>query len=437
MRGWAIVFASVCSAAIAAAEPSPVPLQLEVTKNGESLQVAFDAFLAKVIAHFDADGDGQLSVREVERVFPFPLATGKFAALQLATADTSADGQVDLKELQAWCAKAQITPLTQATAAATADDQRLATIFVTALDADGNGKIKPKEWQTAARRLQQFDLNDDETLELKELLSGSRVSVDLKRTAKDEPIRYKLRLNLGDVPSASLEIENEKQSLPIEIQRFHYANNTKSVILSGRLSRELPNIANVAEFLVAQLEGASSGGGLKKSAVMSDESLAGLRDLFDYADRNQDGLLMAAELRSYCELIAEGLAVRYYVVLQDRGGNWFSFLDIDGDQRLSAKELTQLRSLPRTESGELARLQELEFRPLPINAWGGVPIPPLARKKAVPAKPKATSPAWFVSQDRNGDFYLSRREFLGPVALFESLDANDDDLIDAAEAAAK
>lgn len=433
MRNLAVFIAIVCSAVAIAADP--LPLRLQVTKNGDSLQTDFDAFLAKVIAHFDADGDGQLAAAEVQRVFPFPQATGKLVALELAAADTSADGKVDLKELKTWCNSQQIMPLTQATAAATADDLRLAAIFTTAMDPDGNGIFEPTELRSAARRLQQYDLNDDEALELKELLAAPRqdLATTQSKGVAEGIGKHTLQLNLGDQPSASV-VSEENVQLGIEQQRFVYSPNSPATILMGRLSRELPNLNNVTQFLVAQLEGAANSGGLKKSAVMNDESLAGLRDLFAYADRNNDQQLTAAELRNYCELIAEGLMVRYYVVLQDRGRNWFSFLDVDDDQRLSAKELTQLRNLPRTENGELAQLVELDFRSLSINAWGGVPIPPLARKKNANVKPKVALPAWFVSQDRNGDYYLSRREFLGPTSVFDQFDANADDLIDATEA---
>ena len=45
-----------------------------------------------------------------------------------------------------------------------------------------------------------------------------------------------------------------------------------------------------------------------------------------------------------------------------------------------------------------------------------------------------SAPAWFVRMDRNADGDLSPREFLGTAEQFQSIDANDDALIDRAEA---
>jgi Ca2+-binding EF-hand superfamily protein len=49
----------------------------------------------------------------------------------------------------------------------------------------------------------------------------------------------------------------------------------------------------------------------------------------------------------------------------------------------------------------------------------------------------ANAPAWFFKMDRNRDGEVSRREFPGPRAAFDRLDADRDGAIDAAEARSK
>ena len=63
---------------------------------------------------------------------------------------------------------------------------------------------------------------------------------------------------------------------------------------------------------------------------------------------------------------------------------------------------------------------------------GGVAIP---TGKAIRPQPKRiAAPAWFVAMDRNGDGYVSPREFLGPPELFRQLDTDGDGLLSPEEA---
>ena len=48
--------------------------------------------------------------------------------------------------------------------------------------------------------------------------------------------------------------------------------------------------------------------------------------------------------------------------------------------------------------------------------------------------PARRGPRWFQAMDRNGDGYLSPREFLGSPARFRELDADGDGRISVAEA---
>jgi hypothetical protein len=62
-------------------------------------------------------------------------------------------------------------------------------------------------------------------------------------------------------------------------------------------------------------------------------------------------------------------------------------------------------------------------------------VPPNgAQRRSAPAP--ARGPLWFRMMDRNGDGYVSRREFLGSKEEFDRIDTNHDGLISPEEAEA-
>ena len=61
----------------------------------------------------------------------------------------------------------------------------------------------------------------------------------------------------------------------------------------------------------------------------------------------------------------------------------------------------------------------------------------LADLQAMPRNPSPRAlegPAWFAAMDRNTDGDVSQREFMGPIALFSAMDADEDGLISPDEA---
>jgi EF hand len=69
------------------------------------------------------------------------------------------------------------------------------------------------------------------------------------------------------------------------------------------------------------------------------------------------------------------------------------------------------------------------------GAFGTVPvtIPPESLKASKSKRPMK-GPPWFQAMDKNGDGFVSPREFLGPPELFRQLDRNGDGLISVEEA---
>jgi Ca2+-binding EF-hand superfamily protein len=130
---------------------------------------------------------------------------------------------------------------------------------------------------------------------------------------------------------------------------------------------------------------------------------------------------------------AEGL-VTLTVAAGPRG--WFEVLDADGDGQLGVAELraawdrladaeARKAGFVRAPGGDDPVLT-LTFAPGPAGARGT----PLVRRPA-----PGRGPDWFRAMDRNGDGFLSPREFIGTREDFRRLDRDGDGLISPEEAA--
>jgi Ca2+-binding EF-hand superfamily protein len=174
-----------------------------------------------------------------------------------------------------------------------------------------------------------------------------------------------------------------------------------------------------------------------------DPTAAVLAGLFDAADRDGDGRLTRAELEAFFDLVERGVGCRVVVTVTDRGRNLFDLFDTDGDGRL---DLGELLRAGRTLPDQLARDGPLDAGAVPASyrlvaargpvgeSFGPVPFGRAANPKAPAAV--ARGPAWFRAMDKNGDGFVSEREFVGPPELFAKLDADGDGRISVAEAEA-
>jgi Ca2+-binding EF-hand superfamily protein len=309
------------------------------------------------------------------------------------------------------------------------------------LDANGDGKLSADELRCAQRVLRKYDLNEDESLDLAELLSGAPdrkpgpPSLKAGRVGEKDAV---LRIDLGAKPGARLRNNGGREAQLRSLGGWSYRLRGPGARwwLTFRAERAAPDVRSAGDFLVAQFKAALGGNkNLSKTDLEEDATLAGFLDLFPYADRDGDGRLSLAELERYLRLVEAGLRAQVWVTATDRGRSPFHFLDRDGDGRLSCRELLSATDLlgGKAEIVGLPHQFDLAFGGPPVRVWGGVAVP---TAKLPPRKVAAMAvPAWFRAMDRNGDGFVSRAEFIGPPEVFRELDADGDGLISAAEAA--
>jgi Ca2+-binding EF-hand superfamily protein len=101
-------------------------------------------------------------------MFPLPLPSHSELAFSFDKLDADGDGKVSLDELRAYCRRGGFIPVVVVVESASADDLKLAELFQRHANGDGNGKrMRPEEL------LRRYDLNEDESLDLAELLAAA------------------------------------------------------------------------------------------------------------------------------------------------------------------------------------------------------------------------------------------------------------------------
>lgn len=168
-----------------------------------------------------------------------------------------------------------------------------------------------------------------------------------------------------------------------------------------------------------------------------------VKNAFDAIDADADGKILPEEFRAHFDRQKQAAATRLVLEIVDKGQELFSLVDADSDGRLTPREARESdrlaeakdangdRRLGANEVPQKVRLDLARGTPALVQAAGRVARSRVRNGRAAGA---SNGPTWFVKMDRNADGDVSRREFLGPAAAFDKLDANRDGLIESREA---
>jgi Ca2+-binding EF-hand superfamily protein len=404
---------------------SAVSLRVEVP----DAEPAWAAFLDALFAHFDRDGDGTLSPAEAARVFPLPLPGGKAVAMDFAALDADRDGKGSRAEFRAFYRGRGFTPVVVVVRPAPDDARRLGAALFRHLDRDGDGRLSAAELRQAPALLRRLDEDEDEVLTAAELLSTGTPdpipAAGLGLTTGDA--KDVLRLATGKPPA----VTGDRFVLSADGSRLAVPGGTCTVTVSAADPAAGFRVAKA--FYQAQFKAAAGDKPAAKAVFEADPAARVLVELFDAADRDGDGRLTRAELDAFLDLVERGVGCQTVVTVTDRGRNLFDLFDHNGDGRLDAAELTRS---PRLDGATVPAAYRLAVGRGPVgDAFGPVPFGTVAGPKPA-AAPPPRGPRWFRAMDRNGDGFVSAREFVGPPEVFRKLDADGDGRISVEEAEA-
>ena len=161
---------------------------------------------------------------------------------------------------------------------------------------------------------------------------------------------------------------------------------------------------------------------------------------FATLDTDGSSTVTAAELADSLRLTQAIVRSQISLMVHNLGDSVFGLLDTDHDGRLGEREIAaapdRLRSLDGDGDAGLSDGEVPRQLTVALIRGEGPNVRTFNAPTSVPPAPAGASlPGWFVRGDFNRDGEISRREFLGSLNQFRSLDGDGNGYIDAREAA--
>ncbi|HEV3142816.1 MAG TPA: hypothetical protein VGZ47_02915, partial [Gemmataceae bacterium] len=163
--------------------PQPLRMRLHVSMDGKSPTVAWDAFLDKLFAYYDINGDGYLSPQEASKVMPPNMYTMGFNLIfnggrrgmgnqrvNFADIDTNKDGKISREEFGAYFRKSQFQPIQVQIQQPNRQAEQYTDALYKHLNKKGDGKLTCEDLKNAWPILLKLDNDEDEIITVQELM---------------------------------------------------------------------------------------------------------------------------------------------------------------------------------------------------------------------------------------------------------------------------
>ena len=466
--------------------PVPAIVAISVSVDGRTVQDLRRETAEVLIQQLDGDGDGALNAAEAAALDPLPGDSGRAAAELMADADADDTGTLDAAEL----AQLLSTALGPDVILQRVEGRSLSDLSLeTFLDGNADGRLTAEEYEAGFTRLRRVDFDDDGTLSAAELIAFAKAAetngeigrlflsadapeaaAQLSRPMPTVTDRWKQRRwseidadSNGTVSRAEAAawLADAGPDLLVQLELAADRGNRVTLEIGGsqlrpvRPARQRRRTRAEASFGEAELEFRVSNANFMaadgrdfllqqhriqdadKSGTLNEDEYGGLNPSpgpFAAVDRDGDGLISADDLRQYVEDVQRLAQLQVKLSVEDVSTSLFDRIDSDIDYRLSPREVRQhaeqLKGQGRPQSIRVTAATEV------VNFLGQEEMASVATRTLPIQRTLEEGPEWFRKMDRNRDGDLTWREFLGPRAAFDRLDADADGFITASEATA-
>jgi Ca2+-binding EF-hand superfamily protein len=300
-------------------------------------------------------------------------------------------------------------------------------------DTNRDGQLDAAEMSWPAERLEQLDANGNGKIDGVELAALVRMAPDAEMVIDLKP---------GPSAAGLIRVESTLGNRQDDCSRTDFARLAFAPATITFSHRNLDPQAAALDDAVRKFNmlDADANGYLSR-----DETAARLRferELFELIDADGDDKIFADEMRDYVLALTEPAAASCRINVYDGGRGFFLALDANADGRVSEREKRQAATslaklerngVPGIGKEEPTRHFHIEFARGSFQLFGPSEQP--AAETPAFQRQQFAGPIWFQRMDRNNDGDLIWNEFLGPRWVFDQLDNDGDELLDAGEAA--